>query len=200
MRKTSIFSIMNRLLLVLTGPSGCGKTTLCRRFLEEIPNTARVITTTTRLPRAGEVDGVDYHFMTPEAFSKAVDNGEFLEHARVYEHDYGVSKAALREHGDKDLILSLDVRGAQTFQQNARTMLLARRLVTVFIEPNSLETLKERLSTRGTDDAPTIRTRLQTAETELRLASRFDYRLQSRDRAHDWRCLQHIYYAEKMRS
>ena len=200
MRKTSIFSIMNRLLLVLTGPSGCGKTTLCRRFLEEIPNTARVITTTTRLPRAGEVDGVDYHFMTPEAFSKALENGEFLEHARVYDHDYGVSKSALEEHGDKDLILSLDVRGAQTFQQNASTLLLDCRLATIFIEPDSVETLKERLLTRGTDDAPMIQTRLQTAETELRLASRFGYRLQSRDRAHDWRCLQHIYYAEKMRS
>ena len=138
--------------------------------------------------------------MTPETFSKALENDEFLEHARVYEHDYGVPKATLRELGDKDLILSLDVRGAQTFQQNARTMLTDRRLATVFIEPDSLETLKERLSTRGTDDAPTIRTRLQTAETELRLASRFDYRLQSRDRAHDWRYLQHIYYAEKMRS
>jgi guanylate kinase len=168
--------------------------------LEEIPNTARVITTTTRSPRAGEIDGVDYRFMTSEAFVKARDSGEFLEHARVYEHDYGVSKAALEEYGDKDLILSLDVRGAQTFQFNARTMLLNRRLVTVFIEPDSLETLKERLLTRGTDDAPTIRIRLQTAETELRQASRFDYRLQSRDRAHDWHCLKHIYYAEKMRS
>ena len=188
------------LLIVVTGPSGCGKTTLCRRFLEEIPNTARVITTTTRLPRAGETDGVDYRFMTSEAFSKALENGEFLEHARVYNHDYGVSKEALAEHGDKDLILSLDVQGAQTFQSNFRTAVSDRRLVTVFIEPDSVETLKERLFMRGTDDAPTIRTRLQTAETELRLASRFDYRLQSRDRAHDWRCLQHIYYAEKMRS
>lgn len=187
------------LLIVLTGPSGCGKTTLCRRFLEEIPHAARVVTTTTRLPRAGEIDGVDYHFMTPVEFSKALENGEFLEHARVYEHDYGVSKKALEEHGDKDLILTLDVHGAQTFQSNARTILANRRLVTVFIEPDSVETLKERLLKRGTDDAPTIRKRLQTAETELRPASRFDYRLQSRDRAHDWRCLQHIYYAEKMR-
>ena len=118
----------------------------------------------------------------------------------MYNHDYGVSKEALAEHGDKDLILCLDVQGAQTFQSNFRTAVSNRRLATVFIEPDSVETLKERLFTRGTDDAPTIRTRLQTAETELRLASRFDYRLQSRDRAHDWRCLQHIYYAEKMRS
>ena len=188
------------LLIVLTGPSGCGKTTLYRRFLEEIPNTARVVTTTTRLPRPGEIDRVDYHFTTTEAFLKACGKGEFLEYARVYDHYYGVSKGALRDCGQKDLILSLDVQGAQTLKENFYAAFPDHRLATVFIDPESLETLKQRLVTRGTDDAPTIRTRLQTAETELRLASRFDYRLQSRDRAHDWRCLQYIYFAEKMRS
>lgn len=191
---------MNRLLIVLTGPSGCGKTTLCRRFLEEIPDTARVVTTTTRLPRPGEADGRDYRFMSTEAFLKAREAGEFLEYACVYDHWYGISKSALEEHGEKDLILSLDVQGAQTLRENFRTVSSERRLITIFIEPESLETLNRRLVNRGTDDAPTIRTRLQTAETELRLALRFDYRLQSRDRAHDWHCLQHIYFAEKMRS
>ena len=189
-----------RLLAILTGPSGCGKTTLCRRFLEEISDTTRVVTTTTRLPRPNETDGVDYHFATEAAFLRAQHKGEFLEHARVYEHLYGVSKRALEGYGEKDLILVPDVTGAQTFRYNVRTLLVDRRLVTIFIEPDSLETLKQRLVMRGTDDAPTIRIRLQTAETELSRAGSFDYRLQSRDRTHDWHALQCIYCAEKMRS
>jgi guanylate kinase len=188
------------LLIVLTGPSGCGKTTLYRRFLKKIPNTARVITTTTRLPRPGEIDHIDYHFITCEAFLKANENGEFLEYARVYNNYYGISKSSLQNCEKKDLILSLDVQGAQTFKANFRTTFPDSRLVTIFIIPESLEILKQRLISRGTDDAQTIQTRLRMAETELTLSHYFDYHIQSRDQMSDWRCLQYIYFAEKMRS
>ncbi|MBP5191306.1 MAG: guanylate kinase [Opitutales bacterium] len=194
--------MLNRLLLVLTGPSGCGKTTLYQRFLENFPETHRVITTTTRLPRPGETPQVDYFFQTKEEFLNHCQKGEFLEHAQVYGHEYGVSKASLlqKKYETHDLIMSLDVQGAKTFQNRFDPVSMKRRLVTIFMEPESLETLKQRLLTRGTDDAPTIQKRLQTAEKELRMAAQFDYRLCSQNREHDWRCLQHIYFAEKMRS
>jgi len=191
---------MNKnLLLVLTGTSGSGKTTLCSRFLNEIKGTERVITTTTREPRKGEIDGVDYHFETKENFLQHINKGEFLEHANVYDHFYGVSKAALSKCAEQNLIICLDVQGAQTLKANFDVSEMVHRLVTIFVCPATLEDLKHRLIIRGTDDELTIQKRLQTAETELRTLSQFDYHLCSQDKEHDWLCLQHIYFAEKMR-
>ena len=191
---------MNRnLLLVLTGTSGSGKTTLCSRFLEEINGTERVITTTTRKPRKGEANGIDYHFETKENFLRRVDNGEFLEHASVYNYFYGVSKAALSKCAGQDLIICLDVHGAQTLKASFDMSEMVHRLITIFVCPATLEDLKHRLIMRGTDDELTIQKRLQTAEMELHTLSQFDYHLCSQDKEHDWLCLQHIYFAEKMR-
>lgn len=192
---------MQKLLLVLTGTSGSGKTTLCSRFLKEIPETARVITTTTRLPRDGEIDGVDYHFETDENFRRRINEGDFLEYAEVYDHFYGTAKTSLldKAYAEKDLIICLDVQGAQTLKAKWNDTTMGRRLVTVFVSPASLDELRLRLIKRGTDNAPTIQKRLLTAETELRSVHRFDYHLCSQDRTHDWLCLNHIFFAEKMR-
>lgn len=190
-----------KLLLVLTGTSGSGKTTLCTRFLENVKGTSRVITTTTRAPRKGERDGIDYHFETDECFVNRLENGEFLEYAQVYGHYYGVSKQAIfaKEYTDKDLIMCTDVQGAQTLKAKLSVSTMGRRLVTIFVSPASLDELRNRLIRRGTDDEQTIQKRLQTAEKELRTLHQFDYHLCSQDREHDWLCLQHIYYSEKMR-
>ncbi len=191
---------MNKnLLLVLTGTSGSGKTTLCRRFLSEVKIAERVVTTTTRLPRSGEVDGIDYYFERRDNFLKRLEQHEFLEHAQVYDHFYGVSKAALEKAAGKDLIICLDVQGAQTLKASYKASELVRRLVTIFVSPATINELKDRLTMRGTDDERTIQRRLQMAETELRTLSQFDYHLCSQDKAHDWLCLQSIYFAEKMR-
>lgn len=190
-----------KLLLVLTGTSGSGKTTLCARFLENIKGTARVITTTTRPPREGERDEVDYYFETNERFIMRSENGDFLEYAQVYDHYYGVSKQAIFDemYADKDLIMCTDVQGAQTLKAKFRVSTVGRRLVTIFVSPASLGELKNRLIKRGTDDEQTIQKRLQMAEKELHTLPQFDYHLCSQGREHDWLCLQHIYYSEKMR-
>ena len=112
---------------------------------------------------------------------------------------YGVSKAALKMAAGKDLIICLDVQGAQTLKASYKASELVRRLVTIFVSPVTINELKDRLIMRGTDDEQTIQRRLQMAETELRTLSQFDYHLCSQDKAHDWLCLQSIYFAEKMR-
>ena len=192
---------MQKLLLILTGTSGSGKTTLCSRLLKEIDTVKRVITTTTRLPRKGEVHGVDYFFETNDSFQKKQKVDAFLEYAQVYGYYYGTEKASVLDerYQDKDLVISLDVQGAQTLKSRASELAVGRRLVTIFVCPASLDELKNRLFKRGTDDERTIQKRLQTAEMELRTLSQFDYHLCSQDREHDWLCLQHIYFAEKMR-
>lgn len=192
---------MQKLLLILTGTSGSGKTTLCSRFLREISSTDRVVTTTTRLPRAGETDGVDYHFETNENFRKRITHDDFLEYAEVYGHFYGTAKSNLlgESYKDKDLIICLDVQGAQTLKAKWDETTMGRRLVTIFVCPASLDELRLRLIKRGTDSEPTIQKRLLTAERELRSLHRFDYHLCSQDKTHDWLCLQHIFFAEKMR-
>lgn len=187
------------LLIVLTGTSGSGKTTLCSRFLTEFKQAQRVITTTTRIPRVGETNGVDYYFENKERFLERVSNEEFFEYALVYENYYGVSKdAILGVDSGKDLIICLDVQGAKTLQAKWCPT-VGRRLITVFVSPETLQELHHRLKMRGTDDEQTIQKRLHMAEKELETLSQFDYHLCSQDKAHDWQCLQHIYFAEKMR-
>lgn len=187
------------LLIVLTGTSGSGKTTLCSRFLTEFKQAQRVITTTTRIPRVGETNGVDYYFENRERFLERVSNEEFFEYALVYENYYGVSKdAILGVDSGKDLIICLDVQGAKTLQAKWCPT-VGRRLITVFVSPETLQELHHRLKMRGTDDEQTIQKRLHMAEKELETLSQFDYHLCSQDKAHDWQCLQHIYFAEKMR-
>lgn len=192
---------MQKLLLILTGTSGSGKTTLCSRFLKEMPSTARVITTTTRPPRGKEINGIDYHFDTDENFRKRILGGDFLEYAEVYGHFYGTAKASLldKTYQEKDLIICLDVQGTQTLKAKWDASTMGRRLVTVFVCPASLDELKARLIKRGTDSEQTIQKRLLMAEKELHSLHRFDYHLCSQDKTHDWLCLQHIFFAEKMR-
>jgi guanylate kinase len=189
------------LLFVLTGTSGSGKTTLCIRFLKSFSNVTRVITTTTRLPRPGEVQGVDYYFSTQENFSKGIEKNAYLEYSKVYDHYYGVSKEAVEQSNNagKDLVLCVDVHGAQTLKRHFNTTQNNRRLICVFVSPSSLSELKNRLTNRGTDDVWTIQKRLQTAEKEWAALPQFDYYLRSQDKESDWQSLQHIYFAEKMR-
>lgn len=195
------YKMKKNLLIVLTGLSGSGKTTLCLRFLEKFKQASRVITTTTRALRPQEVDGKDYFFETKENFLKRIEQDEFLEYANVYNNYYGISKEAVinSAYADKDLIICLDVQGAQSLKAKIKSYQMARRLVTIFVSTASLKELEHRLIMRGTDDVSTIQKRLQMAEKELRTLQHFDYHLCSQDRDHDWQCLQHIYFAEKMR-
>jgi len=124
------------LLILISAPSGGGKTTLCNMLLDERRDMTRAITCTTRAPRAGEKDGVDYHFFDAAEFLKRLHAGNFLEHATVYGNSYGILKSELlgKLRAGKDVLLNVDVQGAATIREQAESELeLKRALVTVFL-------------------------------------------------------------------
>src|ERR1700733_5510052 len=154
----------NPLLIVISAPSGGGKTTLCKQLLAANPNTmTRAVTCTTRVPRDGETDGLDYYFLDATSFLKRVQAGNFLEHATVYGNSYGILKSEVlgKLRQGKDVLLNVDVQGAATIRERAlEDPELKRALVTVFLTPPSPAVLEERLRKRGTDSPAIIQKRL----------------------------------------
>jgi guanylate kinase len=190
------------LFLVLSAPSGGGKTTLCQQMLAARPGLARAVTCTTRPPRPGERDGVDYHFLDAATFDRRVAAGEFLEHATVYGHQYGVWRAEVlqRLRAGADVILSVDVQGAASIRAQARRdPELGRALVSVFLTPPSLAVLEQRLRGRNTDAPEVIQRRLQVARREIEEGRHFDYLILSGSKEEDLRRLQAVFEAEKLR-
>ena len=190
-------------LLVLAGPAGSGKTTLCERMVREIPGFSRVITTTTRPPRPGEVDGVHYHFLSPAQFDERVAAGAFLEWAWVHQrHRYGTLASSVLEPlaAGRSLVINVDVQGVGNFRRAAAASpLLRRHLATVFINV-PLGELRDRLVQRGQDSAAEIERRLGTAERELAEAGSFDYRIESRSRDEDFAALVAVWRAVRTRA
>ena len=191
------------LLIVVSGPAGSGKTTLCARLTEARPQAIRrVITCTTRAPRPGEADGVDYHFLTRASFEQQVAQGVFLEHALVHGNLYGPRAADVAAHlgAGFDALLNVDVQGAATIRaKGAADPRLAAALVTVFIRVSDRAELRRRLTGRGTDPADEIDRRVATAEEELRHAGNYQHVIESGTREADFAALQAIYLAEKSR-
>ncbi|MDX1951660.1 MAG: guanylate kinase [Verrucomicrobiota bacterium] len=190
------------LLLVISAPSGGGKTTLCEQLILNQPNTVRAITCTTRAPRPGEQEGVDYHFLDAETFLKRVQAGNFLEHATVYGNSYGTLKSEVlsKLRQGKDVLLSIDVQGAATIRVKAtEDQELKRALITIFLAPSSLRVLEERLKKRGTDAPAVINKRLSVARQEIAQARHFDYIIPSGQISADLARMQMIIAAEKMR-
>src|SRR5277367_3585651 len=144
------------LLILISAPSGGGKTTLCHQLLVARPDMTRAITCTTREPRPGEKDGVDYHFFTAEEFLKRLQAGNFIEHATVYGNSYGILKSELlgKLREGKDVLLNVDVQGAATIREQAESEPeLKRALVTIFLTPPTAAVLEQRLKRRGADAA-----------------------------------------------
>src|SRR5262245_25885126 len=171
-------SASNPLLVVISAPSGTGKTTLCERTLTVRPSMARAITCTTRPPRDGEKDGVDYYFLDAADFLRRVQAGNFLEHATVHSNSYGTLKSEVlgKLRGGRDVLLNVDVQGAAAVRAQAeRDPELKRALVTVFLAPASITVLEERLLRRGKDSADVIQKRLAVARHELTQWRNFDY-------------------------
>ena len=191
------------LLIVVSGPAGSGKTTLCSRLTEAHPQAIRrVITCTTRAPRAGEADGVDYHFLTRTSFEQQVVAGVFLEHATVHGNFYGPRSVDVAKHlgAGFDALLNVDVQGAATIRaKGAADPLLAASLVTVFIRVSDHAELRRRLTGRGTDPADEIDRRVAAAEEEVRHAGAYQHVIESGSREADFAALQSIYLAEKAR-
>jgi guanylate kinase len=150
-------------VFVITGPSGVGKGTLIRGLMERLPQLELSVSATTRAPRAGEIDGVDYHFLTREEFDRRVANGEFVEHADYAGRSYGTLRSELedRVRAGKPVVLEIEVQGARQVRA------AMPEAVQVFIAPPSLDALRARLIGRGTDDAEEVERRLRVAEQEL---------------------------------
>jgi guanylate kinase len=190
------------LLILISAPSGGGKTTLCNQLLEARPDMTRVVTCTTRDPRPGEKDGVDYYFLDASSFLKRVQAGNFLEHATVYGHSYGTLKSEVlgKLRLGADVLLNVDVQGAATIRDRAEEEPeLKRALVSVFLTPQSITVLEQRLRKRNTDAPPVIQKRLGVARQEIAQWKNFDYLLISRSVQEDLRGMMSIIEAEKMR-
>jgi guanylate kinase len=156
-------------VFVITGPSGVGKGTLIRGLLERIPDLELSISATTRAPRAGETDGVDYHFLSDEEFERRVAAGDFVEHAEYSGRRYGTLRSELerRTGAGAPVVLEIEVQGARQVREAMPEALQ------VFIAPPSVDALRARLVGRGTDAADQIEARLRTAEGELQARPEF---------------------------
>jgi guanylate kinase len=191
------------LLILISAPSGGGKTTLCNLLLKARPDMTRAITCTTRAPRPGEKDGVDYHFFDAREFLKRLHAGNFLEHATVYGNSYGILKSELlgKLREGKDVLLNVDVQGAATIREKTESEPeLKRALVTIFLTPAPLTVLEERLKKRAADSPAVIQKRLAVARQEIAQWKNFDYLLLSTTKQEDLRRTLAIVEAEKMRS
>ncbi len=158
-------------LYVISAPSGAGKTSLVTRLLEIDPMIKVSVSTTTRAPRPGERDGVNYHFVDKTNFEQQVAEGAFLEHAQVFDNYYGTSRAMVMQQLDAglDVILEIDWQGAQQIRQQFE------QLTSIFIAPPSLSELERRLKGRGTDAPEVIAKRMNEAVSELSHYHEFEY-------------------------
>jgi guanylate kinase len=187
------------LLLLLSGPAGSGKTTLCDRVPREMQNFSRVITATTRTPRPGEVNGVHYHFLSPDEFRLKISYQAFLEWSVVHgtDHDdrlYGTLAESVLEPLSKgqDLIMNMDVQGAKKLREAAKiSVILRNALVTVFIGVSPEEQAR-RMHGRGHDHPDEIARRMETAKTELCEAKAFDFIIESKTPGEDFASIKTI--------
>ncbi len=161
-------------ILVISGPSGSGKSSLMKEVLTQIPDTYFSISSTTRAPREGEVDGVNYHFISKDEFEQDIDAGFFLEWAKVHDHYYGTSlKPILKElHEGKLVICDIDVQGHKIAREK-----LGNFITSVFITTPDQKSLKDRLNKRGTDSSEVIHKRLLNAVSEMTRMREYDFLL-----------------------
>lgn len=183
------------MLFIISAPSGSGKTTLCNKLVDSLKDLNRSISMTTRPPRSGERDGMDYIFLERDEFLKRRKRGEFLEWAKVFDEYYGTPKKYVTHLLSKgqDVLLSIDVQGAMKVKR------LKMKAVCIFIMPPSISKLKERLVGRSTDSRKEILKRLGVAKKELSYLSRYDYLVVNEVLASALENLRSIVIAERCR-
>lgn len=158
------------LLIVISGPSGAGKGTICKELLSR-NDFWLSISATTRLPRKGEIEGINYYYLKKEEFKCKIDNKEFFEYALVYGNYYGTPKSKVLEMLDngKNVILEIDIQGALKVKESYPEGIF------IFILPPSMEELKNRIINRGTESPESLTTRFQSAYAEINYVSRYNY-------------------------
>ncbi|MBI5644208.1 MAG: guanylate kinase [Deltaproteobacteria bacterium] len=187
---------MSGIPFIVSAPSGAGKTTLCKMAVDFFPDLRHSISYTTRKPRPGEVDGVDYKFIDDAVFDKMVESGEFLEYAGVYGKRYGTSGKDLEALLDQGLsvILEIDVQGADKVRP------VLKNGVDIFILPPSIEACADRLRSRGKDTPVEIEKRLKIAEDEIKKAPEYDYIIVNDDLEEAFEKFKSIITAEKAKT
>jgi guanylate kinase len=183
------------LIFVLSAPAGTGKTTLVRMLRDEFPCVAESISCTTRAPRAGEIPGKDYHFLTVQEFEDKIKSGDFLEHAKVFDNYYGTSKEFVLQQQEKGnhVILVIDTQGALQLRGKIPAIF-------VFISPPSLQELRERLFKRQTESMEHIEHRLSWAKREMSMAVDYDYHIVNENLHTAYEVLRSILIAEEHRT
>jgi guanylate kinase len=183
-------------MLMIVAPSGAGKSSLVNALLKEDTGLKLSLSTTTRAPRPGEVDGKDYRFVAKDDFVQERDQGHFLEWAEVHRHFYGTSKPWIESQmqSGSDVILEIDWQGAQQIRK------LIPSVQWIFIFPPSIEALEERLRKRGQDDEATIQRRLAAAHVELTHAHEADYIVLNDSFDQALADLKHILASSRLRS
>ncbi|MDQ3118811.1 MAG: guanylate kinase [Verrucomicrobiota bacterium] len=185
------------ILFVVSAPSGAGKTTLCDA-LRQSPDFVYSVSCTTRSPRAGEIGGDDYHFLSEPDFLARIKGGEFLEYAKVHEHYYGTLREPIRASLDAgvDVLIDVDIQGAAAIR-SFQDEFIRRALCDVFIMPPDLEELRRRLTKRGTESAAQIDLRLTNAAREMELWRNYRYTIISKSMEEDLQKFRNIMGAER---
>lgn len=179
-------------LLILAGPAGVGKSTLCDRLVREVAGFERVVTATTRPPRPNEVHARDYHFLSEAEFDQKLVAGDFLEWACVHQRfRYGTLKSAVLDRlPHTSLVMNIDVQGVRSIRAAAESLpLLKGRLITMFVAPDSIDVLRERLQGRGAVSPEELARRMQSAEHEIAERNSYDYVIHSSTKEQDFRAL-----------
>ncbi len=184
------------LMLVLSSPSGAGKTTLSRQLLDNDSQISLSISCTTRDKRPGEKDGIDYHFIDTPTFRGMIERGEFLEHARVFDHYYGTPAPPVEEAlvAGRDMLFDIDWQGTQQLKEKGRD-----DLVTVFILPPSTRDLERRLISRAQDSPDIVARRMAKAADEMSHWAEYDYAIINKDIATSLNQLKSILTAERLK-
>ena len=188
-------------LFIISGPAGSGKTTICDGLMGK-ESLQRIVTSTTRNPREGEIDGEDYHFLTPDNFKTKIKEDAFYEYATVHNNYYGTERMAILNPilAGQNLLLNIDVQGAKTIKEKASAdKALKGHIVTIFIMPPSLKELNARLQNRGTDSDEEIERRLIVARSEMEHEKYYDYTIVSQTKSADLDAVLKIYKNEVAR-
>ncbi|WP_040211631.1 guanylate kinase [Clostridium polynesiense] len=182
------------LLIVISGPSGAGKGTICKDFVKK-NNCWISVSATTRGPRVGEIDGVNYFFISKEDFLKKIEDEDFLEYAEVYGNLYGTPKSKVESvlNSGKDVILEIDIQGALKIKEKVSEAIF------IFILPPSMEELKQRIIKRGSETPESLTTRFKAAYQEINFISKYDYAVVNETIEESVNKIQGIITAEKCR-